>query len=157
MKARAWAWLVLLLVPGCLLVQPLDEAKPDTGGSSGNSSHAGKGNGSAGQSSAGSGATTGGSSNSAGTGAVSSAGTPSAGGGAPPIDECVAPGDSCSSSASCCQTGANVGDYGAICLSEDYFCHSICLDNTECVSGCCAELDGLSYGACVDPSYCTGA
>jgi hypothetical protein len=29
-KRAAWPWLVLLLLPGCILVQPLDEATPDS-------------------------------------------------------------------------------------------------------------------------------
>jgi len=55
MRALAWRWLALLLVPGCVLVQPLDEAKPNdedsstpagsgNTGSSGGPSKAGSGN-----------------------------------------------------------------------------------------------------------------
>jgi len=40
-KTTAWSWLGLLLIPGCLLVQPLDEAKPEDGGSAGNGSGGG--------------------------------------------------------------------------------------------------------------------
>ena len=48
MKKAILCWLLLLSIPGCLLVQPLDETKPDgsTGGASGNS--AGRANGSGG-------------------------------------------------------------------------------------------------------------
>jgi len=47
MKAFAWRWLALLAIPGCVLVQPLDEAKPadsDNAGSGNGSSHAGSSN-----------------------------------------------------------------------------------------------------------------
>ncbi|HEY1958224.1 MAG TPA: hypothetical protein VGH28_21555 [Polyangiaceae bacterium] len=60
---------------------------------------------------------------------------------------CVAPGGVCNVPADCCQTGANI-PYGATCLSEDYTCHDICYGSSECASGCCIELNGLSYGAC---------
>ena len=50
MKTTAWRWLVLLLIPGCILVQPLDEAKPadSDDSSSGGPAKAGSGNGSGG-------------------------------------------------------------------------------------------------------------
>ena len=44
MKAIAWSWLALLAIPGCLLVQPLDDAKPideDIAGSAGKPAQAG--------------------------------------------------------------------------------------------------------------------
>jgi hypothetical protein len=55
-KTTIFCWLLLLSVPGCLLLQPLDEAKPEVsaggpnGGSAGgaNGGSAGKGNGSSG-------------------------------------------------------------------------------------------------------------
>ncbi len=80
MRANCWRWLVLLLVPGCLLVQPLDEAKSDNDGSAG-SGKPSAGNGSAGHNSAGSGSPAGGSKNNAGSGPVAPGG--SANGGAP--------------------------------------------------------------------------
>jgi hypothetical protein len=45
MKAVAWGWLALLVLPGCLLIQPLDDAKPEnTGGNNGKAGqHAGGG------------------------------------------------------------------------------------------------------------------
>ncbi|HKO48464.1 MAG TPA: hypothetical protein VJV79_12110 [Polyangiaceae bacterium] len=56
MKTTAWGWLVLLVMPGCLLLQPLDEVKSDSTGNAGNPSSAGSsgnssqaGNGSAGR------------------------------------------------------------------------------------------------------------
>src|SRR4051794_12424799 len=66
MKAIGGCWLALLVIPGCLLVQPLDEAKPDqqdSAGSGGKASHAG----SAGQHTGGSPAA-GGAGNKAGSG-----------------------------------------------------------------------------------------
>ncbi|HEY0468314.1 MAG TPA: hypothetical protein VGC79_29155 [Polyangiaceae bacterium] len=90
MKTTAWRWLILLLIPGCLLVQPLDEAKPDDddsasaaagkpslAGSAGKASQAG----SAGQHSGGSGPGAGGTGNRAGSGPLPTAGA--ANGGAP--------------------------------------------------------------------------
>jgi hypothetical protein len=60
MKVSAWAWLGLLALPGCLLIQPLDDAKPnqESGGSSGK----------AGQHAGGSGPGAGGAGNKAGSG-----------------------------------------------------------------------------------------
>ncbi len=59
MKVSAWAWLGVLALPGCLLIQPLDKAKPnDDSGSSGK----------AGQHAGGSGPSAGGAGNKAGSG-----------------------------------------------------------------------------------------
>lgn len=50
MNRRVWAWLLLALVPGCLLVQPLDEAtSDDAAGASGGNGNASAGTGSAGR------------------------------------------------------------------------------------------------------------
>jgi hypothetical protein len=59
MKGSAWAWLGVLVLPGCLLIQPLDEAKPDEGSG---------GSGKAGQHAGGSGPSAGGAGNKAGSG-----------------------------------------------------------------------------------------
>jgi len=158
-KITDFRWLVLLSIPGCLLVQPLDDAKPadessaGSGNSSGKPSHAG--NGSAGHNTAGSGPA-GGTGNAAGSGPSPGGAPSSTGGGSPPIDQCVPPGRVCEFSSDCCQTGADLGSNGAACLADDYLCHALCLSNSECVSDCCVELDGEEYGACVDPSYCAG-
>jgi len=157
-KTTSWLGLALLLVPGCLLVQPLDDAKPAAGGAAGSGNSSGKPShaGSAGHNNAGSGPAAGGSGNSAGASPVPPGGAPSSsgGGGEPPVEECVLPGDFCTESVSCCQTEEEAGPYGATCLADDFLCHSICLSNSECMSDCCVELDGTSYGACADPSYC---
>ena len=81
MKTKAWGWLVLLLIPGCLLVQPLDEAKPDAEGSAGGAGKASAQAGSGGKQAGGSGSGTAGSGNRGGSGPVSTGG--SANGGAP--------------------------------------------------------------------------
>ena len=60
---------------------------------------------------------------------------------------CAGPGAGCTVPADCCQTGTNV-PYGATCLSEDYTCHDVCYASSDCASGCCIQLQGLSYGAC---------
>jgi len=76
-KAVAWCGLALLVIPGCLLVQPLDEAKPDqddSASSGGETSHAG----SAGQHAGGSPAA-GGAGNKAGSGSGATSGSASAG------------------------------------------------------------------------------
>ena len=44
MKSFSFAWLLVALLPSCLLVQPLDEAKPSDDGSGGTSSSAGSNN-----------------------------------------------------------------------------------------------------------------
>lgn len=85
MKATAWGWLVLLLIPGCLLVQPLDDPKPDDAGSAGAAGAAGRGQpsqaGSAGRPSGASGSSAGGSGNRGGSGPLPAGGA--ANGGAP--------------------------------------------------------------------------
>jgi hypothetical protein len=76
MKALAWSWLALLALPSCLLIQPLDDAKPEnTGGSSGKAGqHAGGGP------SAGGSGNKGGSGPSGGSGPVPPGGAPNSGG-----------------------------------------------------------------------------
>jgi hypothetical protein len=58
-KRLAWCWLAVLVFPGCLLVQPLDEAKPDLDASGGDTASAGKTNGGGGRGGAGPGPTAG--------------------------------------------------------------------------------------------------
>jgi hypothetical protein len=88
MKTTAFRWLVLLLIPGCILVQPLDEAKSDSGGvagrgnsSGGASSKAGGANNSSGAPSR---AGSGGTPSTAGTSGSHVAGSPGSGGAAGP-------------------------------------------------------------------------
>jgi len=81
MKANAWGWLALLLIPGCLLVQPLDEAKPDAEGSSGGAGKPSSQAGSGGKLTGGSGSGSGGSGNRGGSGSLPPGGA--ANGGAP--------------------------------------------------------------------------
>jgi len=84
MKTTALGWLVLLLIPGCLLVQPLDSAKPDDDDDdtvpAAQAGNAGKASGGSGPGAAGT-AGTGGTGNKAGSGPVPAGG--SANGGAP--------------------------------------------------------------------------
>lgn len=68
---------------------------------------------------------------------------------------CSDPGSSCTKSGDCCQTGSKVGPNGATCLSDDSVCHAKCYSNSECGSGCCVPLSGVSYGACGSPSKYT--
>jgi hypothetical protein len=68
---------------------------------------------------------------------------------------CSAPGQACGSG--CCQSGPTVGPFGAVCVSEDNECHAICHSNDECSSGCCAGLEGKSYGACATADHCCAA
>jgi hypothetical protein len=67
---------------------------------------------------------------------------------------CAQPGDYCADSSACCQTGSKVGPYGSICLKNDYVCHAMCSQNSECASGCCAGLNGTTARACADSIYC---
>lgn len=60
---------------------------------------------------------------------------------------CTQPGGACATPSDCCQSGTNI-PYGATCLSSDYTCHDVCYASSECTSGCCIALQGLSYGAC---------
>ncbi|HYQ30671.1 MAG TPA: hypothetical protein VER04_25745 [Polyangiaceae bacterium] len=78
MKTSRWGWLALLLLPGCLLVQPLDEAKP---ASEDNAGSGGKASGNAGQHSGGSGASTAGTGNRAGSGSMPTSGAANGGAG----------------------------------------------------------------------------
>ena len=141
MKIAAFRWFVLLLIPGCLLVQPLDEPKPD-GEDSGS---AGSGNSSGKPAQAGS-------SSHAGAHSGGSPAASGSGGSGEPIAECIDPAqnDTCEDSEDCCQT-----DNGAVCLSDDYFCHAICYDDSDCASNCCVPLEDEAYGACADVSYCS--
>lgn len=67
---------------------------------------------------------------------------------APPPPVCHNPGSSCTGKSDCCQTGATVGPYGAVCISDDGVCHAECYSSNECGSNCCVKLQGVSYGAC---------
>jgi len=90
MKAVAWRWLALLLVPGCVLVQPLDEAKPDDDTSiPAGSGSGGKTGSSGGPSKAGSGSA----GRTGSSGAPSSAGAPSGNGGGAGVDFSLFTGD----------------------------------------------------------------
>jgi hypothetical protein len=68
---------------------------------------------------------------------------------------CAVPGASCTDSSDCCQSGANVNPGGARCISDDWKCHSVCNGNSDCVSGCCVGVEGVSYGVCAAASYCS--
>lgn len=68
-------------------------------------------------------------------------------------NECASPGAGCSNTV-CCQGGPDVGPHGAECISNDGVCHAICYVDDECVSGCCAQVNGESYGVCAGPSFC---
>jgi hypothetical protein len=70
MKNLGWLWLLLAVVPGCVLVQPLDNAAPSSDGGDSSSSHAGSGN-------AGSSSSHAGSSSSGAGGSGGSGGSPS--------------------------------------------------------------------------------
>jgi hypothetical protein len=72
-RTTAWTFLALLVIPGCLLVQPLDQARPEDDGS------AGSGNGNAGGTSkaGSSGSTSNAGSSNAGRGGGASGGAPS--------------------------------------------------------------------------------
>jgi hypothetical protein len=37
---------------------------------------------------------------------------------------------------------------GAVCVSNDNSCHAICTASSQCNSGCCIQLQGVSYGDC---------
>jgi hypothetical protein len=67
---------------------------------------------------------------------------------------CATPGESCSSSTPCCQTGSNEPS-GAACISNDGLCHAKCTSGSECESGCCATVQGESWGVCAVASECT--
>lgn len=74
MKTTVWGLLSLLAIPGCLLVQPLDDPKPADGAAGGGNKAGGSGQPSGGSGNSGSG-------NKAGSGSVPPGGAPS--GGAP--------------------------------------------------------------------------
>jgi hypothetical protein len=73
---------------------------------------------------------------------------------APDTGTCAAVGLSCTESSGCCQTGQGIGIEGAQCISNDGTCHASCSSDSECESGCCAQVDGQTYGVCADSSYC---
>jgi hypothetical protein len=43
---------------------------------------------------------------------------------------------------------------GAECISDTGLCHAKCTANAQCSSGCCAGVQGQSYGVCASSSYC---
>jgi hypothetical protein len=43
---------------------------------------------------------------------------------------------------------------GAVCISNDNLCHAKCSANSDCQSGCCAQVQGESYGGCAASSVC---
>jgi hypothetical protein len=77
MRTTAWSWLALLVIPGCLLVQPLDQAKPDDDGSAGSGNSNAGGSSKAGSSNGSSGGTSKAGSGNAGRGGGASGGAPS--------------------------------------------------------------------------------
>jgi hypothetical protein len=64
---------------------------------------------------------------------------------------CSEPGEGCSSSDDCCQSGLA---YGQVCVANNGRCSPVCYGDSECQSGCCAMLYDVSYGACSDWSAC---
>jgi hypothetical protein len=65
----------------------------------------------------------------------------------PPPPSCSHPGQSCASPSDCCSNDPNA-PMGQTCLSNDNVCHALCSSSSECTSGCCIKLQGVSYGAC---------
>ncbi len=68
---------------------------------------------------------------------------------------CVGPGGTCSGTDVCCQSGSGIGSQGQVCISNDNACHAICSSNSDCASGCCAPVQGQSYGVCATAADCT--
>jgi hypothetical protein len=61
---------------------------------------------------------------------------------------CAQPGDFCSVTDDCCQSGAGVGSSGQVCIVDDGLCHVLCTASSQCPSGCCIKLQGQTYGDC---------
>lgn len=123
MKTPLWRWLALLALPGCLVVQPLDEAKSDDMGGGGRSASAG-----APASSGSTGAPKGGSGGAPGRGgAPSSGGAPSTPGtGGSPGTGAAGGGPS----QNCDQTTLPSGDYGEKTIVG--ICFAILWDGLTC-------------------------
>jgi hypothetical protein len=68
---------------------------------------------------------------------------------------CVAAGSgqTCTATTECCQSGTTQ-PLGATCISNDDLCHANCATGTDCTSGCCAAVQGQSYGVCAAASAC---
>lgn len=67
---------------------------------------------------------------------------------------CRDEGASCESATDCCA--------GASCLSTStesggYRCKRNCTNHSECQTGCCARVDGLTSLVCLDPVFCPGS
>lgn len=70
---------------------------------------------------------------------------------------CTLAGYSCVTTSDCCQTDPSTL-YGETCMTTDFLCHALCIDGTECASGCCAPVPGEAvFGACSAPEYCVSA
>jgi hypothetical protein len=83
-------------------------------------------------------------------GTIGSSGTGSGSGSGGGGDQpgCVDPGGTCSGTKECCQSGNGIGPEGQVCVSDDNACHAVCLSSSECKSGCCIKLSGVSFGNC---------
>lgn len=78
----------------------------------------------------------------------SSGGSGGSGSGSGSGGSCVPIGQPCPAGTQCCPGGT----YGVACASAtngtDYSCAAICYKSSECLSNCCVQLSGASYGAC---------
>jgi hypothetical protein len=70
-----------------------------------------------------------------------------------PTPTCVNPGGTCSETTQCCQSGTGISS-GAVCISNDDECHATCTADSQCESGCCAAIEGESYGVCAAATEC---
>jgi len=62
------------------------------------------------------------------------------------IETCMAPGTACLTTDDCCA--------GNTCVTPSNTCAANCTSNAECVSGCCALLQGGAGAVCSNPIYC---
>ncbi len=69
---------------------------------------------------------------------------------------CIEFEEPCTRSDACCLFDAAYPVGGSVCVAtgEEATCASVCTNDEDCSSGCCAVLDGVPYGACVDSSFC---
>lgn len=70
----------------------------------------------------------------------------------PTTCETVQPGDTCNASQDC--VGFEADSSLCITNSDGDTCHDVCTSNSDCMSGCCAEIGGDAHMICDSSEYC---
>lgn len=70
--------------------------------------------------------------------------------------QCIEIDEPCERNDACCEFDPELPVGASACVAIDgaASCASICLEADDCSSGCCVQLDGVAYGACLPASAC---